>query len=420
MGLWLGVAVAVVTVIGLLAGYVLRQRALAEQKAAFLTAVESSPAEEALALGERLDEALLEDDEVSTALEKLRTVVAAARARAKAEELLAGLIGVSDLEERVRICDAAVEADPTFARAYVERARARYALAKRQAASKGGSIKLANLAAPALTDLGEAMNQDPESPWPHYVRAMILLEDAGNPRNEVRALKALQRVHELDPEGALGYLAQGRIELVRNHPEEAIGLFDQAIDVDPKIIDGYLARAEARMRRGDYAGARRDSDTAAQMDKTSSQALALRGQARFLQNNDRVGAIRDFDAALRGDATCVRALAWRAYARLERDAIGQILSSDQVVHAAKVDAEQALEMDPRQGPPTWPWRSSTGAATPSPRRWPTRPRRSTTRRPTRPRPTWSAPGCASSRATRRTRSTTWPRCSRTTRTTPGP
>ncbi len=348
MGLLLGVGIAVVLLIGLVSSQILHSRAIARAKADFLAAAKEKPAEEALAIGEALDPEVVEDPEVAAELERLRGVVAAAKARAEAERILAGLAEVEDLERRLAICTEAIAADEHFAKAYVARARVQYALAKRKALGSR-QADLTAIARPALEDLRLAMENDESSPWPYYVRAMIMLENARDPDARGRAVKDLEKVQELEAGGQLALLAKGRLEMLRRRFADAIKLFSQAIDADPRVLDGYLARAEARLREGkDIAGALSDANQATGIDKTSAEALTLRAEARFRQNADRLGAMRDLDQALELDPTQIAALAWRAYVRLERDAQGELLSPEEARAASEQDATQAIALDDGQ------------------------------------------------------------------------
>jgi tetratricopeptide (TPR) repeat protein len=337
---------AVVAVLGLVAAFYFRAQARAEAKARFLEAVASKPAAEALAVGQDLDEALREEDaEVRDAIAGLEQQVAAEERRAKAEAALAQLEGVADLDGRLAVCDEALDIDDTFSRAYVERARLKYVQDKRgvlQAKGRPGRDVIER----AMGDLRLAMKEDKTSPWPYYVRADLLLDTGNDPDTRGQAKQDLDRVGAMAPDTALALLALGRRVALDRKFAKAIEAFDQAIDKDPRLLDAYLARADARMQQSNYAGALRDANQAVDLDRRSSAALTLRAQARFHANNDRQGALIDLEEALRLDPTRGGALALRAYARLERDMIGFVASPEGDVKASIDDARQALHLDP--------------------------------------------------------------------------
>ncbi|RMG19292.1 MAG: tetratricopeptide repeat protein [Planctomycetota bacterium] len=329
--------------------FVLRARAREAAKQQFLAAVRSEPPRDALRVGEELEEGLRTGDaEVREALQALRERVAALDRRAEAEKLLAGLSRLDDLEARLALCTQAIEKDPDYARAYVERARVRFALARREAlrdaGAGAGSPPRLSIEEP-LEDLGLAVSKDPNDPAIFYVRADLRLMAGRDPDARSEAKSDLRRVERAAPDSALAALAAGRRKALENQFAAAIADYDRAIEKDPGLIDAYLARAEARANRGDFAGALSDATLATENDAGSARAFALRAEARAFAKNDIRGARADIERALRLDPALGAALALRSYVRLERDRDDFITSSDEEMQAALRDAQQALRLD---------------------------------------------------------------------------
>ncbi|HEX5271892.1 MAG TPA: tetratricopeptide repeat protein, partial [Gemmataceae bacterium] len=110
---------------------------------------------------------------------------------------------------------------------------------------------------------------------------------------------------------ALGYLGQS--ELALGHYPEAARAFDQYLEKGgPPLPDIFRGRGRARMKLGDYLGAR-DDYARVVVEKPSAEIFEYRGWAYFFADAWQP-ALRDFDQALRldparGDAYTGRALA---------------------------------------------------------------------------------------------------------------
>ncbi|MCO5164955.1 MAG: hypothetical protein M9894_01120 [Planctomycetes bacterium] len=349
--------VAGVVVVGLTFGmWMFAQRMeLRNAKRGFLAAVGTEPAAESLKRRETLPARLLEDPEVAAELKKLQAAVDRLEARAAAEKELARLPSATSPEERLAICNRAVAADETYALALVARGRVRVTLARKAALDKGEQVKTPDLIAEGMHDVDQAILVEPTSAAAYLAKAQLYMLQANDPDARQRAQSSLQNVTSQDPAGPLGALAQGLLEQLRRDLEKAIEHFNRAITADPKLVDGYLARAEARLRRREYPAALTDASTAVRMDPSSSDALTLQAEARYFatrdatnRSGDRTGALADLDRALQLDSSNGRALAMRAYARLERDRVGDILSTDDEVEQARRDASRAVLADPEQ------------------------------------------------------------------------
>lgn len=354
MGVVAAIAGGVVVVLSLGLWMIAQRMELKSAKREFLTAVGAEPAEASLARRETLPAGLLDDPEVAAALTKLQGEVDRAKARAAAEAELARLAGAKSLDERLAICNRAIDADDSFARAWVARGRVKLALARR-GALQGGGADPRSLTADAMQDVDQAIVREPSSALAYLAKAQLYLINASDPESRQKAQSSLQNVITQDAGGALGALAQGLLEHVKRDWEGAIEHYGRAISADPKLVDAYLMRADARLRKRDYPNALSDAGAAARMDATSAEALTLQAEARYFstrdasnRSGDRAGALADLDRALKLDPSNGRALALRAYARLERDRIGDLVSQGDDIELARKDGERAVLVDQEQ------------------------------------------------------------------------
>lgn len=349
-----GIAGVVVIVLSLGLWMLAQRIELKNAKREFLGAIGTESAEVSLRRREQLPAKLLEDPEVSEALKKLALEVDKKRARAAAEEELQRLGATKSLDERLAICNRAIEADPTYAKAYVARGRVKYAVARRGALERGREAgKTAS--DEAMQDIDLAIERDPTSALAYFAKAQLYLTHLSDPDSKQKAQSSLQNVVSQDTQGPLGALAQGLLEQIKRAWDPAIEHYNRAINADPKLVDGYLLRAEARIRKREYAAALTDAAAAVRMDPNSSDALTLLAEARYFsthdstnRSGDRTGAMTDLDKALALDPSNGRALAMRAYARLERDRIGDVLSTRDDQELARKDARAAALVDQEQ------------------------------------------------------------------------
>ncbi|MBX3466329.1 MAG: tetratricopeptide repeat protein [Planctomycetes bacterium] len=344
-------------VIGLIFGmWMFAQRMeLRNAKREFLAAVGAEPPAVSLKRRETLPARLLEDPEVAAELKKLQEAVDRLDARAAAEKELARLASAASPDERLAICDRALAADSTYALAHVARGRVRLTLLRKAALEKGTQVKTVDLVGQAMIDIDQALSVEPTSAPAYLAKAQLYMLLANDPDARQRAQSSLQNVTSQDAGSPLATLAQGMIEALKRDLEKAIEHYNRAIAADPKLVEAYLARAEARLRRREYPAALTDASAAVRMEPTSSLALTLQAEARYFatrdatnRSGDRTGALSDLDQALKLDPANGRALAMRAYARLERDRIGDVLSTDDEMEQAHRDASRAVLADPEQ------------------------------------------------------------------------
>ncbi|MCA8922808.1 MAG: tetratricopeptide repeat protein [Planctomycetes bacterium] len=292
--------------------------------------------------GERLPPEVQEDPKVAQLMATLRETVAADEKKAEALTVLDELEKALTLDERKKICDRALELDPTLAKAWVERARIRFALDRRAAAEKPGS-EPTDITKGARADLNQAIGFDETSAEAYLFHSeLYLFENDGR-----AALGSLRRVEELDPDGALGRLARGLKEEMSRRYGDALTHYDRAIELNSKLVAAYLARARVYVTQGSHSKAIASADQAKSLDPSSSEAHTLLAEARYYASgrSDK-GVVRILDQALELDPSNSRALALRSYVRLERTPIGQVISSPAECKRAVEDAERANGIRP--------------------------------------------------------------------------
>jgi tetratricopeptide (TPR) repeat protein len=149
-------------------------------------------------------------------------------------------------------------------------------------------------------------------------------------RGDVAQLKA---VKSMAPDDALYALAIDHLR--RNRPEDAIRLFDQLLDVDPRDEESLAHRALAFLRLKRLPEARADSEAALAIDPRDVDALWAHGEVS-LQEGRTAEAIADLSAAVQAAPLNVelrraRARAWMAAGKPQK---------------AAADLTEALQVDP--------------------------------------------------------------------------
>jgi len=128
-----------------------------------------------------------------------------------------------------------------------------------------------------------------------------------------RALEYNNRVVELEPDQAAGYVARGLTYARRGDFEYALRDFDRAIALDAKSAIAYFNRGRVYLSKGDGERSIRDY----------SAAINIGRGFAYLSQGQIDNAIADYDAALQLDAKRATALFGRGTAKLKKgDASG--------------------------------------------------------------------------------------------------
>jgi tetratricopeptide (TPR) repeat protein len=154
------------------------------------------------------------------------------------------------------------------------------------------------------------------------------------------ALAAYDTALRLAPDHALAHHLRGETLLKLNRLREAERAFDQSLRLQPGYNPALRARASARERQGDFAGAIEDY-TQALIGQRDASILTHRGWAHTFMEAWKL-ALHDFEAAIRldpapGDAHIGRGLA-RVWLGDHRQGVADV---DAVLRAGKPDT---LEM----------------------------------------------------------------------------
>jgi len=112
--------------------------------------------------------------------------------------------------------------------------------------------------------------------------------------------KALERALELTPRNAEALALHGFVLSAQNKIGVALDSFQQAIEADGALGNGWLGRGLCRIRRGDFVEGRRDLQTAAALEPNRSLLRSYLGKA-FSAAHDTVHASRELGLARRLD-----------------------------------------------------------------------------------------------------------------------
>lgn len=207
----------------------------------------------------------------------------------------------------IKILEDVVKADPTFAAAHAELARA-YAIRGNDWALEGEKAKLF---AEARVLSEKSLALDPNLAEGHLVRAYVMWTEAGRFPHE-QAIQSLKRAVELDPNLANAHQQLGLIYL-------HIGLFDKSRDENQKAIAIDPTDTSSRLRLGLIEQYRGNYDNALTIIKTvpadTNPAIVNRAKATLLfqlgRTEESEKVVGDFLAAYPdegGNVTSVKAM----------------------------------------------------------------------------------------------------------------
>ncbi len=184
-----------------------------------------------------------------------------------------------------------------------------------------------------LDDLNEALRLDAKL-LDAYWDLANLAEMAPAGREHLRR-GYLESIRQLDPEGWLGALAQGRVRAIERDYRGALDQFGKAIERSGTEMLPYLVRARYRLLTGDRSGALKDAEQAIEHStQPSAEALVLHAAARREASKEAVGAKTDLDQAIEADPYWPGAYGLRALMKCEAGGPGW-----------EADAEKALTID---------------------------------------------------------------------------
>ena len=148
----------------------------------------------------------------------------------------------------------------------------------------------------AIADFDRAIEMDPD-----YALAYL---NRGNAKSfkgdQEAAIIDFDRAIDLDPGNSEAYYNRGIARRMRGDHDGAIADYDRTIELDPNHVSAYNNRGTAKGANGDYVGAIADFDRAIELDPNNASAYSNRGMAKS-HMDDHDGTIADYNRAIELD-----------------------------------------------------------------------------------------------------------------------
>jgi tetratricopeptide (TPR) repeat protein len=116
-------------------------------------------------------------------------------------------------------------------------------------------------------------------------------------RDFAGAIVAFNQAIELDPKLVGAYVNRGAARRATGDISGATADYDRAIELDPKFAPAFLNRGNLRLGQGTFVDAITDFDRALELNPKDANACNLRGEAK-VSNGDLAGAIADYTRAI--------------------------------------------------------------------------------------------------------------------------
>lgn len=144
----------------------------------------------------------------------------------------------------------------------------------------------------AVEDYDMALKLKPFEEKYQYYRFVALYD------NEMyrKALKAVTRLTELNPDFYGYYFYKGNVFSKLNLPDSAIFMYNISIIKNYQNADGYFYRAQAYQQKGEFNKALEDYNTAIDLNPDEGSYFSMRGNCK-LEANDKEGACEDWHEA---------------------------------------------------------------------------------------------------------------------------
>jgi serine/threonine protein kinase/Tfp pilus assembly protein PilF len=183
----------------------------------------------------------------------------------------------------------------------------------------------------AVSLLMEAVEHDPQAFW-----CWFLLGVCYDGRGQmVEAVACYDTCLAIAPASPWAYFNRGLARLRLGRAESAVADFDRAIALQPSMSEAHVHRALAHVALKKYDEAIRGLDAALEQGAPDAYVRFLRADARE-RKGDRDGAKKDREEAMRREPTDEKGWQVRAFARLNSDPRG-----------ALADIDRALRINPR-------------------------------------------------------------------------
>jgi tetratricopeptide (TPR) repeat protein len=237
--------------------------------------------------------------------------LAAREVAAERPTLAATLAAAKRLERALADYNRAIELDPKYATAYINRADVykKNGERERALADYGKAIELAPKNAfayghrgyfhdeagnveQALADYNAAIRLNPSYAAAHAARADIHFGKG----DLDRALADHGKVIALEPDDARAYRKRGTIYRIKGDLGRMLADFEKAVAYDPKYADGYYHRGFVQLAKGELARAIADYDRAIELGSGHFSAFFERGVAN-LYSGAAIKALADLEQA---------------------------------------------------------------------------------------------------------------------------
>jgi len=172
----------------------------------------------------------------------------------------------------------------------------------------------------AMKALDKAIEIDPSYARAYAQRAAIYMESG----QYVKALGQSEQAIKLDPNLAWGFNCRGFANTGLMNYQEAIQDFKKALELSPKYIWAYCNRSWTYFMLKDYQKALEDANKAIELDPEFSTAYFRKGRALASLNNFQ-DAVKSFDKAIELDPTYSWSFLHRGYVFLKLDKREQAL-----------------------------------------------------------------------------------------------
>jgi tetratricopeptide (TPR) repeat protein len=225
----------------------------------------------------------------------------------------------------------------------------------------------------ALSELEEALQNEPELPAAQMLIARLQLVRGGDSKRAREGLDAviksakseaadrakahmyrsaidadskermadLDKSIELNPEEPQAWRMRAALKLSLDKPAEAVKDFDEAIKLDPKHAATHEARGLAMAAQKNWDEAKKSLSRATELAPSSAAALLQRGRVSLIMN-DHKAAIADAEAALKLVPNLPSALLLRSHARNAAGDKDEALADVEQVLKEFPDAADAL------------------------------------------------------------------------------
>lgn len=173
-----------------------------------------------------------------------------------------------------------------------------------------GDLYLTHFGKPdaAVSAYESALNIDPNRAAAHYALGVALAKLG----NGERSVAELRKAGELEPNNPLPSMELARVNLMLNKPDDALSAVNQAIKIDPKLVEAGLLRGDILLAKGDVAQAEKVyADLATRHNKLAAPQMRLAMLQQQQGQND--AAIKSYQAVIKAApkfAPAYNNLAW--------------------------------------------------------------------------------------------------------------